>query len=110
MGSSTEVSLLNFLERCQININEYLLKYPIRRKFPFNSTRKRMSVVIKNGENFRLLLKGSYLHFISIISYLGGADMILNDCNYMHTFENETIQLKANKKLEISHAITGTNS
>lgn len=66
-----------------------------------------MSVVIKNGDTFRLLLKGFFFFSSLYFVFLGGADMILSDCKYMHTFENETIPLKENKKLEINHAISG---
>lgn len=53
--------MLNFLKRCQINLEEILQKFPVVLKIPFSSDRKRMSVILKMGETLRMMSKG-YLY------------------------------------------------
>jgi magnesium-transporting ATPase (P-type) len=42
-GSSTEIALLKFIDRCQYDIQDIRAKNEIIQKMPFSSSRKRMS-------------------------------------------------------------------
>lgn len=58
-GSSTEVAILNLIERMGYNYEEMREEYPAIVKFPFNSKRKRMSILITENSKELLLLKGA---------------------------------------------------
>ena len=58
-GSSTEIAMLNFMEKTGNTYESYRELYPTKLKYPFSSARKRMSVVIDyKGEN-TLFVKGA---------------------------------------------------
>ena len=59
-GSKTDIALLEFITRCGIDVEEQRIKYPSSMKFPFSSTRKRMSTIIElEGGQRRLVCKGA---------------------------------------------------
>jgi Ca2+ transporting ATPase len=49
-GSKTEVAILQFLEKCGINYEELRQKFKPEQSIPFNSKRKRMSVIFKYNQ------------------------------------------------------------
>lgn len=53
-----------------------------------------MSVIVKNGNISRLLLKG-------------GAEIVVEECCSMHTFDNQIVSLNLEKKDQILRAIEG---
>jgi magnesium-transporting ATPase (P-type) len=75
-GSKTEVAILEFLARCGVDYE------PIRdncnevKKMPFNSSRKRMGVVmLLENNSHRLVEKGA-------------SEMILEACSHYHSFKD----------------------
>ena len=46
-GSSTEIALLEFLVRCNVDYKAIREKYKVIKKFPFSSARKRMSIILE---------------------------------------------------------------
>ena len=59
-GSKTEIALLEFITRCNIDFDAEKLRYPTSLKFPFSSARKRMSMVLElEGGHRRLVCKGA---------------------------------------------------
>ncbi len=63
-GNPTDVALVVLGLKMNLNRHELLNQksvedYDILRIFPFDSTRKMMSVVIKNGDTFKVLVKGA---------------------------------------------------
>lgn len=48
--------MLEFLERYQINYEDYRAKFQYSFKFPFNSSRKRMTIAIKTSDDKTLML------------------------------------------------------
>ena len=71
-GSKTEIALLEFVEKCNVNYDEHRSMYQDSLKFPFSSARKRMSMVIDIGGSKRLVSKGA-------------SEMILAACNMYHS-------------------------
>jgi Ca2+ transporting ATPase len=45
-GSKTEIALLEFLEKCNMNYEDFRVMYHDTLKFPFSSARKRMSMIL----------------------------------------------------------------
>jgi Ca2+ transporting ATPase len=45
-GSSTEIALLKYLQKMNIKYADYREKYPTILKYPFSSSRKRMSILV----------------------------------------------------------------
>ena len=58
-GSSTEIALLKFFKKMNVNYDQYREKYDPKLKFPFSSSRKRMSVVIDYKGEAHLFIKGA---------------------------------------------------
>ena len=72
-GSKTEIALLEFMEKCDINYEEHRAIYRDSLKFPFSSARKRMSMVLDlDGIRKRLVSKGA-------------SEMVLAACNMYHS-------------------------
>lgn len=70
-GSSTEIAILNLIEKMGFNYEELREKYPAITKFPFNSKRKRMSILVKYENSELLFLKGA-------------SEIVLNACSHWH--------------------------
>ena len=45
-GSSTELAVLKYFQKMNVQYEGYRQKYEVKHKFPFSSSRKRMSVVV----------------------------------------------------------------
>ena len=58
-GSSTEIALLKFFKKMGVSYDEYREKYEPKLKFPFSSSRKRMSVVVEYKGDAYLFIKGA---------------------------------------------------
>ena len=58
-GSSTELAILKYFEKMGVKYEDYRSTYEVKQKFPFSSTRKRMSVVINFNDDAHLFIKGA---------------------------------------------------
>jgi P-type Ca2+ transporter type 2B len=58
-GSSTEISILKYFEKMGVDYEEYRNKYEPKIKFPFSSSRKRMSIVVDYQDGMHLFIKGA---------------------------------------------------
>jgi Ca2+ transporting ATPase len=67
-GSATDIALLKFVHRCKKDISASRQACEITRNIPFSSTRKRMSVMIKE--------EGQVVHYIK-----GASEIILESCS-----------------------------
>ena len=80
-GSVTEIACLEFLERAQIKYEDIRAQYPVSVKYPFSSSRKRMSSIIElpNGKR-RIVIKGaSEIVFSSCNSlYIKSTNSVIN--------------------------------
>lgn len=92
-GSSTEVALLRFIEKCGLNYETIREQREVLSKFPFTSSRKRMSVIVKNSEGrAQLVVKGA-------------SELVLECCDRIHLFTNEIVYLDDNYKTQCLAAI-----
>lgn len=58
-GSSTEIAILQYFEKMGVKYEDYRTNYEIKHKFPFSSSRKRMSVVVNHKDDAHLFTKGA---------------------------------------------------
>lgn len=58
-GSSTEIAVLKYFEKMSVDYEEYRTRYEPKVKFPFSSSRKRMSIVTEYQDNLHLFIKGA---------------------------------------------------
>jgi Ca2+ transporting ATPase len=58
-GSSTEIALLKYFSKAGVDYNKYREQYPTKLKYPFSSSRKRMSIVVETGRDLCLYVKGA---------------------------------------------------
>jgi len=58
-GSSTEVALLKYFKKMNVDYDAYRVKYEPKLKIPFNSSRKRMSVVVDYKGTAHMFIKGA---------------------------------------------------
>lgn len=72
-GNATEKALISWLVRYNINIKDARNQYPTVISYPFDSVKKRSSVILKHGTGFRRYFKGA-------------AESILSQCS---TFVNK---------------------
>jgi Ca2+ transporting ATPase len=72
-GSKTEISILEFIEKCGFNYEVERERYPSSIKFPFSSARKRMSMVLELDEGKRRLV------------CKGASEMVLAACSSYHS-------------------------
>jgi magnesium-transporting ATPase (P-type) len=49
VGSKTDIALLEYIEKCGFSYKEQRNSVSVIKKIPFNSSRKRMSVIIESG-------------------------------------------------------------
>ena len=85
-GSSTEIALLKFTDKCGIDYEKIREQSQVVHRFPFNSSRKRMSVIIKTADGrLRLMVKGA-------------AELVLDSCSQIHSFSNEISQMDSTNK------------
>lgn len=58
-GSSTEISILKYVQKLGVNFETERTNNPPKIKYPFSSSRKRMSVVLNYKENAHIFVKGA---------------------------------------------------
>ena len=97
-GDPTEIALLILTEKCT-EINKIKNKWEVEYLFPFDSSRKRMSVITRNKEtgNYQIMVKGAL-------------DILLNLCSAYLEDEKEsplTIE-KRNKIIEVSERFSAS--
>lgn len=83
VGEPTEVALLKFIGN-QNTINKVRKNNPRINELPFDSERKMMSTINKNGDKITLYCKGSF-------------DSVINKCNYIYE-NNKVVKLTLSKK------------
>lgn len=89
-GSSTEISILKYIEKTGLEYRDYREKYEPVQKFPFSSARKRMSVIIERKQDNCLFVKGA-------------SEMVLDSCNKWFDPETNKIEVMsatAKEKIE----------
>ena len=85
IGSQTEIALMNLAKDAGFNINSKDERNLIH-EIPFNSDRKKMSVLYKKDNLFRVYSKGA-------------AEVLINDCKFIY-LNNEKIALTEDLKAE----------
>lgn len=91
-GSSTEIAFLKFMAKAGYDYEKIRESYQVIAKFPFNSSRKRMSVVISYKGHIVLFCKGA-------------SELVLKCCTRWHNKTSdaiETITPETEKVLEKS--------
>ena len=78
-GSSTEIAVLKYFQKMNIDYEEYREKYDIKVKFPFSSKRKRMSIIVNYEDNAHLFIKGA-------------SELVLSSCNQWYNSRTEEIE------------------
>ncbi len=58
-GSATEIAILKYLDKVNVDYEEYRTKYEPKMKFPFSSARKRMSVIVNYQDENMIFVKGA---------------------------------------------------
>ncbi|MGX4686567.1 cation-translocating P-type ATPase [Vagococcus sp. JNUCC 83] len=66
IGDATEQAIVKVLDDNDIRKSEYDLEKPRITEIPFNSNKKMMTTVQKNGENYVSITKGSFDHIIPL--------------------------------------------
>jgi Ca2+ transporting ATPase len=79
-GSSTEIALLKYLQRAGVSYSDYRERFPTLLKYPFSSSRKRMSVLLNKDEEFILFVKGA-------------SEMVLSCCSKWHDMNSNKIEI-----------------
>lgn len=74
-GSKTEVSILQFIERCGYNYEKLREKVQVIKSMPFNSSRKRMGLILVGSNGNRLVEKGA-------------SELILEACSHYHSYKD----------------------
>jgi Ca2+ transporting ATPase len=78
-GSSTEISLLKFMAKLGVNYSAYREMYPTTLKYPFSSSRKRMSVLLNRNSEKYLFVKGA-------------SEMVLGCCNKWYDMKSNRVE------------------
>lgn len=92
VGSSSECALLKILPGMDVDYKEVRQNYPVVVLHEFDSTRKRMSTIVKNGENHRIYAKGA-------------PDFMLELCSRVMTSDGNVIDLTEDVKREFMEKI-----
>ncbi|CAD8172417.1 unnamed protein product [Paramecium octaurelia] len=96
-GSKTEVALLEYIRKGQVDYKNVKSSIKYLQKIPFNSGRKRMSVIVTTQKN------GSPVNRL----YIKGASEIIIKClSHQHTFNDEIIPLKEQDIKQIENIIS----
>jgi Ca2+ transporting ATPase len=83
------LAILKYFAKIGAKYDDYRNRYEIKVKFPFSSSRKRMSVVLNYKENAHLFIKGA-------------SEMVLASCNSWYNNQSgqvEPIAPEMNQKL-----------
>ena len=91
-GSKTEIALLEFVERCGQNYETLKEQFEPVKKFPFTSSRKRMSTFIESNGTQIMLVKGA-------------SEMVLETCSQLHGFDGSIQPITPELKGEIEKGI-----
>ncbi|EGR33929.1 hypothetical protein IMG5_030810 [Ichthyophthirius multifiliis] len=92
-GDATELAIIKFLNKCNIDFEQFRKKNKELQYFPFSSQRKRMSKIVEIQDQQRLLIKGA-------------SELITGGCNKIYVWENNTIvDIDNNIKQQIDKAI-----
>ena len=84
---------MKFIEKCGLNYEAIREQREVLNRFPFTSSRKRMSVIVRNSEGkSQLITKGA-------------SELVLECCDRVHLFTNEIIHLDDNYKTQCLSAI-----
>lgn len=86
IGDPTEIAPLEFLEK-SVNIKKIRKENKRIDELPFDSDRKMMSTINRNGESVSLYVKGSF-------------DSIIDRCSYIYS-NNKIVKLTKKKKQEL---------
>ncbi|WP_158737648.1 calcium-translocating P-type ATPase, SERCA-type [Alteribacillus sp. YIM 98480] len=99
-GDPTENALLEAAASCGIELNTLLSIHKVERDFPFDSERKRMSVLVKNkkGESF-IITKGAPDILLERASHIDTNGRIERLSTYKKNEVKQTIGYMANKAL-----------
>ena len=87
IGSSSECALLKILPGMSVDYKDVRHNYPTVVLHEFDSTRKRMSTIVKNGDNHRIYAKGA-------------PDFMLELCSHVMTSDGRIIDLTEEIKQE----------
>lgn len=100
---ATDKGMVDLLKRCDVSMDAIKEKHVCRGadekiRFPFSSSRKRMSTILQNatgngGYDKRLMIKGA-------------SEMILACCNKYVNESGEVVELTDNKRTQIKNQIT----
>jgi len=81
-----------------VNIEYELSAYQVVKRLPFNSKRKRMSIVLDIGfKKYRILMKGA-------------SEIILESCSHFHNFNNQVEKVDSQLKGTINSSINNLAS
>lgn len=78
-GSSTELAVIKYFEKMNVGFQTYRDMYEVKHKFPFSSSRKRMSVVVNYKDNASLFTKGA-------------SEIVLSTCTQWYNSQNGEIE------------------
>ena len=85
--------MLKFIEKCGLSYETIRSQAQVVHRFPFTSSRKRMSVVTRtNDGRQRLVLKGA-------------SELVLEACSSFHSFNNEVVPLDDSMRNSCRQAI-----
>lgn len=93
-GSSTEVALLQLGEKCSYDYEKIRNQWEVEKKIPFNSTRKRMGVIINVNGSKRLVEKGA-------------SEILLDSCTKLHSLNGEILPMNDQRRTAVLEAIEG---
>lgn len=77
IGNKTEVALLNFGKELGVEYKKVRDDLPIDQLYPFSSARKRMSVLVKSDDGFRLYSKGASEIIVSLCTDVVAGDKVV---------------------------------
>jgi P-type Ca2+ transporter type 2B len=70
---------LKYLEKVNVDYEQYRTKYEPKMKFPFSSARKRMSVIVNYKDENMIFVKGA-------------SEMVLQTCNKWYNMDENRIE------------------
>ena len=78
IGNSSEMALLRFLNQSGVNLKDVRNSYETVNRYPFSSSRKRKSVIVKDKQS-----STGYRMYM-----LGASELLLDTCNTVVSFSN----------------------
>ncbi|CAD8132398.1 unnamed protein product [Paramecium pentaurelia] len=95
-GSKTEIAILEYLQKARVEYRKMRESVNYIKKNPFNSARKRMSVIVETKHN-GLPVKRLYIK--------GASEIIVQSLTHMHTYDDQKIKLGVKDIQEIERII-----